>query len=224
VGNGGYVYLSAFELGGYKYVTAFATMATEATDLLLMESGEFLLQENGDDFILEADPSASAAFAKIFAYNADLNIWSEWDCDEATYVVGIGSGSVNKIIAASRVNTGGKIYTISPAAYGELHTDDGSTFTTEIRTSRIDHGSARRKFIRRIGLVADEESTGTVTLEASDDDYQSWVTLGTFDLTGHLKDIFRCGSHTGGRAYRLRHSTNGAFRAEALEIEYELGA
>jgi hypothetical protein len=120
-------------------------------------------------------------------------------------------------------NNSGKIYTISPAAYGELHTDDGSTFTTEIRTSRIDHGTTKRKFIRSVGLVADEESTGTVTLEASDDDYQSWVTLGTFDLTAHKKRIYRCGSHTAGRAYRLRHSTNGAFRAEAIEIDYEVG-
>lgn len=222
VGSGGYIYLSAFQMGGQSYVSAFATTATDSTDFLLLEDGDNVLLENGDDIILESDPNASAAFARMLVYNQDLDIWSEWDSDEATYIVGIGAGSVNQIIAASRVNTGGKIYTIRPSSSGEVHTDDGSTYTTEIRTSRIDHDTDRRKFVKSVRLVADDQSTGTVTLEASDDDYGSWVTLGTFDLTTKRKSIARCGSYVGGRAYRLRHSADGAFRAEALEIDYDV--
>ncbi len=223
VGSGGYVYLSAFQLGGYSYVSAFITNATDSVDLIQVESASFLLLESGDSIILEADPNALAAFARMLVYNVELDVWSEWDCDEATFVTGIGSGSVNQVIAASRVNDEGKIYTIRPSTDGELHTDDGDTYTTEIRTSQVDLGTEKRKFIKSIKLVADDESTGTVTLEASDDDYASWVTLGTFDLTQRQKHIYRCGSHKGGRAYRLRHITDGAFRAEALEIEYDFG-
>jgi hypothetical protein len=222
VGNGGYVYLSAFQMGGQSYVSAFVTNATEITDFLLLESGDQVLLETGDLVILEANLSSDSAFAKLLVYNIALDLWSEWDSGEATYIVGIGSGSVNQVIASSRISTSGKIYTIKPSSYGELHTDDGSTFTTEVRTSKLDFDTDRRKFVKSVGLVADEESTGTVTLEASDDDYATWFTLGTFDLTAKKKRIYRCGSHRGGRAYRLRHSSDGAFRAEALEIDYEV--
>jgi hypothetical protein len=93
----------------------------------------------------------------------------------------------------------------------------------EIRTSKVDFGVDKRKFIRSITLVADEQSSGTVTLECSDDDYVTWRTLGTFDLTNHKKRINACGSHVGGRAYRLTHTENAPFRAEALEFEYDVG-
>jgi hypothetical protein len=223
VSTGGYVYLSAFQLGGHPYVAAFATIGTDDTDLLLLETGEELLLETSDSIVLEMDPNASASFARMLVYNAALDVWSEWDCDEATYVAGIGSGGVNQVIATSRVKTDGKVYTIKPASGGEAHRDDGSTYSMEIRTARIDHGTEYRKFVKCVRLVADDQSSGTVTLEASDDDYDSWVTLGTFDLTKKDKRIYRCGSYRGGRAYRLTHSADAAFRAEALEIEYDIG-
>lgn len=220
----GNIYLSAFQLGGMPYVSAFATTASDTEDLLLQESGELLLLEDDSSIILDADPNAAASFARMLVYNAALNVWSEWDSDEATYVFGVGSGAVNQILATSRLNTGGKVYTIKPASDGELHTDDGSTYTTEIRTSRLDMGTEKRKFVPSIRLIADNQASGSVTLEASDDDYATWKTLGTFDLTQHNKRINRCGSYVGGRAYRLRHSDDAPFRAEALEIEYTVGA
>lgn len=221
--TGGYVYLSAFQLGGQPYVAAYATTAMEDIEFLLLETGEHLLQENADDIILEADPSSTASFARMLVYNASLDSWSEWDCSLATYVVGAGTGSTNQLLASSRVNTGGKIYTISPASQGALFTDDGNSYSAQIRLARVDHGTEKRKFVHSVRLVADEQTTGTVTLEASDDDYVSWTTLGTFDLTQKDKRINRCGSHKGGRAYRLTHSSNGAFRAEAMEIEFTVG-
>jgi hypothetical protein len=157
----------------------------------------------------------------MLVYDVNLNLWTEWDSDEATYIVGVGAGSVNQVLATSRVSTGGKVYSIKPASDGETHTDDGSTYSMQIRTSRINFGTDRRKFIKSIRLIADDQDDGDVTLEYSDDDYETWHTLGTFDLTRHEKRINRCGAHKGGRAYRLTHSDDGPFRAEALEIEYD---
>lgn len=103
--------------------------------------------------------------------------------------------------------------------------DDGSSFTMTIQTGRIDHGTDKRKFIKSVRLIADQQASGTATLASNDNDYDSgsWVTLGTFDMTKQEKRINRCGSHNGGRAYRLTHSANTAFRAEALEITYSEG-
>ena len=221
--TGGDIYTSGFELGGRSYVSLFCTNQSEDTDLLLLETGEYLLLETGDSIILDADPATLAAFARLFVYCVELNTWAEWDSSQSTFVTGIGSGAMNQLIATSRVNDSGKVYTIKPSSDGELYTDDGVAFTMEVRTSRLDMGTENRKFVSSIRLIADDQASGEATLEASDDDYQTWFTLGTFDMTALDKRINRCGSYKGGRAYRLRHSDNAAFRGEALQIEYKVG-
>ena len=222
----GVVYASSFRLAGYQYAAFSMSLATDtAGDILLLESGDNILLETADSMLTETTTGQTAAFARMMVYNAGLNIWSEWDSVEATFIVGIGSTSSNQILATSRLVTDGKIYTINPVANGELYQDDGSAFTTEIRTARIDHGTSKRKYVTEIRLVCDRQSSGTVTLEKNDNDFASadWVTLGTFDLTSMSPVITRCGSYLSGRAYRLTHSANSPFRAEALEIVYTIG-
>lgn len=223
---GGSLYTSAFELGGYSHVSIFVTNTTNDEALLLLESGEFLLLETGDSIVLDSDPSALASFEHMFVYNVELNTWSEWDCTQATYIAGIGAGAVNQIIATSRVNNSGKVYSIKPTSYGELHQDDGVAYTMEIRTSGLDHGTENRKFVKSVKLVGDTQVAGSATLEANDSDYASdgWFTLGTFDMTQQDKRIYGCGSYKGKRAYRIRHSYDAAFRAEALEIDVDIGS
>ena len=216
-------YVSAFHLGGEEYLLVTMSNAQEGiTGRRLQENGDFLLQENGDKVLLEGGSSENSSFSRQLVCNTELNIWSEWDAMVSTFVVGQGYSSNNAILATSRFGTSGKIYRINPAADGNVFTDDGSSYSMEIRTAKIDHGDSGRKFVPLIRLVADTQPAGTVTLECSDDDYGSWETLGTFDLTIAEKEIFSCGSYEGGRAYRLTHSYAGANRMEALEIEYEL--
>lgn len=218
-------YVSAFHLGGEEYLLVTMSNAQEGTTgNILLESGDALLLESGDNILLEGNASEDAAFSRQLVYNTELNIWSEWDAMVSTFVVGQGYSSNNAILATSRFGTGGKIYRINPAADGNVYTDDGTAYDMEIRTAKIDHGSNVRKIIPRIRLIADTQTSGSVTLEASDDDYQTWKTLGTFDLTRDDKTIHRCGSYKGGRAYRLTHSAAAAFRAEAIEIDYEMAA
>lgn len=225
---GGEIYASAFSVGGYPYAAFYLSNATDASSSsLLLESGDFLLLESAtDQILLEGVAGSVSSYVRTLIYNAAINIWAEWNCQIATFIDG-GSSQINNVIfATSRGNTSGKIYTVNPALNGDLYQDDGSAFTMEIRTSKIDHGTNRRKFITEIRLLCDNQSSGTVTLEANDSDYDpaSWVTLGTFDLTASEARITRCGSYLQGRAYRLTHSANSAFRAEALEIDYEIAA
>ena len=218
-------YVSAFQLGGEEYLLVTLSNAQEGTTgRLMLESGDSILLESGDDILLEGNAAEDAAFQRQLVYNTELNIWSEWDAMVATFVVGQGYSSNNAILATSRFGTDGKIYRINPAADGNVYTDDGTAYSMEIRTARIDHGTVDRKFIKSVKLGADTQSSGTVTLEYSDDDYQSWRTAGTFDLTKADKMIHRVGSYKGGRAYRLTHSAAAANRMEYVEIEYEVAA
>ena len=223
----GSVYTNCFRLGGYQYASFIVSMASDGpSSALLLESGDYLLLETtpGGNLLLEDNAAQSASFVRMLVYNATLNIWSEWDCNQCTFIETLGSGTANKLIATSRVNTSGKVYKIDPVADGQLYQDDGSAFTMQIRTAKLDFGTGKRKFVQRIRLICDKQSSGTVTLEASDDDYDSWFTLGTFDLTVMKPQIVRCGSYKGARAYRLSNSDNIPFRGEAIEIDYEIAA
>ena len=235
IGNaspGGSIYLSAFQLAGHTYIGMCFTLASDSdAEFLLLESGDKMLLEDSDDIILEGGTEQGASLVRQVIYNADLNIPSEWSSPAIpgtfSFVAGDGSGTSNKIFLTGRTVNSSQIFRIDPSADGALYTDssanESGVVSTQIRTARIDHGTAKRKFVKEIRFVGDTQSTGTATLEASDDDYQSWFTLGTFDLTIPEPKITRCGSYKGGRAYRLTHSANAAFRAEAIEIDYEVG-
>lgn len=114
-------------------------------------------------------------------------------------------------------------FSLISSAQTPVYQDNGSAYSMVIQTSTIDHGTLNRKFVSELGLVCDIETSGTVLLEKSDDDYVSWQTLGTFDLTIARPRVSSGGSYTGGRAYRLTHSTNAPFRAQALDITFKIG-
>lgn len=184
-------------------------------------SGIDVFTMGGGTYARVVKGGANGANGYDLLYHFETGIW----CDS-----GLPSGSSNcmrlsnNLYAVDTISTGGQLYLFDFTMYTDT-ADNGSpiAYSMEIRTSKIDLGSDLRKFVHGVKLIADEQASGTATLEASDDDYGTWVTLGTFDMTAHQKKITRCGSHKGGRAYRLTHSANTAFRAEALEIDYSLG-
>lgn len=224
VSKSGTIYAQSFRLGGYPYAAFIISTATDgAASKMLQESGDSVLKEDdGDDILTEDNPAQTASFGRFLVFNAGLSIWSEWDCVLATFIDSIGSGSNNQLLAGSRFDTSGKIYKIDPIADGMLFRDGTSTYAMQIRTARIDHGTGKRKVIPEIRLVCDKQSSGNVTLECSDDDFGTWTTLGTFDLSQMNPKVTRCGSYRGGRAYRLTHSSNAMFRGEAIEIDYKV--
>lgn len=220
----GAIYASSFKLGGYSYAAFCISIAQDgpASDILL-ESGDFLLLESGDHIVIDDTAGQIAAFVRMLIYNIGLNIWSEWDCNQATFIDATGAGTTNKILATSRFNTSGKVYTIDPSSQGQLYQDDGAPFTMEIRTSKVDLGTSKTKIIDEITLICDEQSAGTASLSWSDDDYQTFSTPRAFDLSQEQPRLTRCGSHRGTRAYKLSHSSNAPFRGEALQITYRVG-
>src|SRR3990167_6280084 len=143
--SGATFFTSGFQLGGYKYIAVTVGTVTQASDNLLLEGGDDLLLEDGSSFLLlEGSATALGTFNKQLVYNVDLNIWSEWDCEELTFVVGQGAGSYNKILMSSRFLDTGFIYKISPGSDAEVYADNGTNYDMEIRTSRINFGTSKR--------------------------------------------------------------------------------
>jgi hypothetical protein len=223
--GGGTFYASSFRLGGYPYFALFLSTASETTNKRLLESGDYRLIEGGTDKrLLNGNPASSASYVRTLVYNAALNVWSEWDSTEATFIDSVGSSTNNQLIATSRVETGGKIYTINPVSDGQLYQDDGSAYTMEVRTAKTDFGTEVNKFILKVSLLgSDIVSSSTATLEYSDDDYATWTTAGTFDMSVINPYITMLGAFRSGRAWRITHSANYGFRAKALKFDFELG-
>ena len=168
-------------------------------------------------------PAQTASFVRALVYNANLNIWSEQDDVVATFIDSFATGTNNQLVATSRFVTNGKTYKVDPVSAGATYQDDTSTYSMEIRTSKIDFGTANKKYIREIELVADTVSSGTTQLFFSDDDYLTWQGPFTFDMSKMRKNVTRLGAHYCGRAYKVVHSSNAYFRGEALTINYDMG-
>lgn len=214
-------YTTIFRLGGYPYLGISLSLASEDPEALLLESGDNILLESGDNILLDSDPTSVSSFVRFLVYNIDLKEWSEWDINLCTFIDGSVVDTGNRLAATSRFRTDGKLYKLDSS--NVVYTDDGDAYTTEIRTSKVDFGTQNRKFIHKIRLVGDKQSTGEATISWSDDDYSTFNTARTFDLTKTNPEISACGSHRGGRVYKIQHTSANPFRAEAIEIVYSEG-
>jgi stabilization protein len=159
--------------------------------------------------------------SRVLVYDMDQKIWcGEWSITNAgahavlpfKYAT---EGANNTTMALH--NTDGKFYKLDP----DLYQDTAGAILCWIITNRYDFGNNHWKRIFRVELVADRQSSGTVSLEFTDDDYQTWSTARTLDLT--IRPYTKSLGVTRRRAFRIKHTTNADFRAEALEFDFNDG-
>lgn len=134
-------------------------------------------------------------------YFPDINEFFEWSSDE-TRPLNNGEnflGSAAKTFQFSNSNQ---------------WVDNNSTAYTMTVQFRLPKRSNNRDFMHWCALDADTTtSASNVTVEFSDDDYQSFSAGRTIDLNTPEKRINRCGSYKTPRVVRLSHSANVEFRA-----------
>ena len=157
---------------------------------------------------------------RTLVYDCDENVWGQWSINSSsTHAVlpfKFSTQGANNVILVLH-NTDGKIYKLDKDTF----TDDAGVILVDIITTRVDFKSTRQKRQLRLELLADKESTGTVTVSWSDDDYQTWSATRSLDLT--TRPFTKAGGVFRRRAYRFQHSSNNPFRATALEIDYSEG-
>lgn len=157
--------------------------------------------------------------ARTLVYDCDEKVWFEWSSNSAgshavlpfNYAT---EGASNTLLVLHASD--GKIYKMDPT----VHIDDAGAILVQVVTDKIDLNTDKWKHQANISLICDTQSSGTVSLDWSDDDYATYNTVRTLDLT-----LARSNTKAGGtfrrRAYRIQHSANTPFRAEALEIDYQ---
>lgn len=165
------------------------------------------------------------------AYNSDkslLVLHSESDSTFITY-----DPSSNQFqpfsLSAAITSANGTYFTKSGSstlftwAADNTWTDSTAAYTMTLQTELWDGGTMKNKTINSVTLIADNEASGTTSISWSDDDYASFSTARTVDMTTILKRLDACGT-TRRRAFKVEHSANTGFRGQALEIDFTVNA
>lgn len=156
---------------------------------------------------------------RTFVFDHDLKIWYEWEAagGGAWPIVSVAQSSTYGLLGLHPTN--GWVYNITPTVYQ----DDSSNFTVLAQFGRLDFDDMRRKFVQRVDLVGDVQASSTpVTLQYSDDDYNTLSTGRTMDMaeTRPFQTRF---SNFRRRAWKLSYSGSNPLRIEGLELKVKLG-
>ncbi|MDE2022535.1 MAG: hypothetical protein KGI71_06530 [Patescibacteria group bacterium] len=159
-----------------------------------------------------------ATLIETFAYSFTTKQWYKWDAAFAAQqfiqnLVNIAGEGQNLIPKQGPVS----YYTLSDTAYW----DAGVNFTVQLQTVPYDAGTKRRKFWGRLDVVGDQNAS-TPSISWTDDDYQTFSTPRTVDLSTQRPALFACGSSFR-RAWLYQQTDTSAMRLEALEVSFEVG-
>jgi hypothetical protein len=160
-----------------------------------------------------------------YAYCVEEKMWHEWSTTTPLWYKCAGLSTISGSMvnySISNVSTDGKVYIQNQAS--PVFTDDSVAYTSRIQLPLLDLGTKRMKFWHDIEIVGDEEETSsTISLLYTDDDYQNYVTHGTGDLSNDRVRFHRLGASRR-RGWVLSHSANAPFRLEALEGNVTIGS
>jgi hypothetical protein len=206
----------------FQYDGQVNRVSTPEVDVILILAGASnlsltALRISGRSFVLVR------AGATTLAYCVEEKFWHEWNSPTPLWYkcAGVSLGGTMVNYAVSNVDMSGKVFLQNHAALTFL--DNGNAFTARIQTGVEDQGTNRKKFYEYLDVVGDvEASTSTLTVYATDDDYQNYVTLGTVDLSSQNRRITRLGSAKR-RGWVFVHSANTPMRLEKAEGSLSVG-
>lgn len=178
---------------------------------------------NGQRHVVMHTNSSSGTWC----YSIDTNTW--WYFTSPAITVSNSMASAVPLgVAPQFTTTSARIrYKHDPTS--PVYQDNSADYTLKIRTQNIDQGTARKKMYRQVELIADNRSTaGNTYIQWSDDDYGSFSTAQTIDLSTGTRRLTRLGStnrnYGNRRAWQITDAVNAAFRAQAFDVTYELGS
>ena len=156
-----------------------------------------------------------AAANRSFVYDVDQGIWSEWLSATSTRFNIVSATSKDGVIYGQDASSG-YIYTFQNSVYR----DAGAAFPVILQTPRSNYGSANRKYEDELEIIGDV-SSGTITVEVSDDDFQTWTNVGSIDMSEQQKSVTRLGGFWN-RAHRFTFTANAPLRVQAFVPEIRL--
>lgn len=207
----------------FQYDGSLSRISTPEVDAILILAGAANISMTtirfyGRSFVLvRAGPTT-------FAYCIEEKQWHEWNSTTPLWYkcVGLSLGGTMVNYAVSNISTSGKVYLMNHASL--VFTDDSAAYTARIQTAANDEGTDLMKFYHDLYLDADVESgTSTLTISYSDDDFASYTTWGTLDLSQPRPRALRLGSSRK-RAWALSHASPTPMRLKRAGGNMTIGA
>lgn len=162
-----------------------------------------------------------ATTPREWCFDIETGRWFEWADATAlklhTHCTSL-RGSMYTVMA---FQISGKRYQFQPAS--PVNQDEGATITRTIVTSNFDAGTRKhRKRETGLSLLGSKmASTHSITISRSDNDYASYNTGRTIDMSKETP-IQRRGGSFKRRAWKIVDTNNAACRLVGMEVEYEL--
>lgn len=185
---------------------------------------------------------SSSLTEKYTTFVCDLDTpgsWMEWTTDSNIVTGGAfeavsgaaispGAGLTRQWPMASAVQmSDGKVYTLIEEQYRDK--DSSSTnrnITCEIQTPRWygnERSSGLWKYMSQLYVIGDKQSSaGNISVSFSDDDYNTFSTAETLDLSNYESSLNGLGAFKN-RAFRLTYTDNTALRLQHMEAEVRTG-
>lgn len=163
-----------------------------------------------------------------FVYDISEKMWYQWTSSDVNgndvIFRGMFGASVNGVQYIQDESTG-EVLSLSVSKYQ----DDSSTagvVTTKVINHRIvtnllDGGTNARKFFSSLEVIGDITTT-TIQIRHSDDDYNTWSSYRTVDMSVNRPIIRQLGAARR-RAYEFLHTDNTPLRIEGIELNIEGG-
>lgn len=218
--NGGY---TVQKLDG---ITKLDRISTEPLERILNAEGTSIsacvgmtLRVSGHFFYL----LTLSASNRTFVYDIEQKTWTEWQTGASGQFQAMYTGEMNNLPLIQHP-TNGKIYSMSPTVYQ----DDSTSISTIIQTIPMDFDTMLRKWQSRLELIGDRySSTNPISVQYSDDDYQTLSTARTIDMmmtsANRRAYLMNLGSFRR-RSFLFTHTANQPLRLEAMDVDIQTGA
>lgn len=155
---------------------------------------------------------------KTWVCDVESKLWTEWSntTHPLWYQLASSSAASSAIYAISRTSTSGKVYIFNLVT--PVFQDDSTNYVFTIQTSKFDLDTENLKVGDRLTVVGDTTSASTnLSISWSDDDYNTWSTARTVDMSSNRKYLNNIGTFRR-RAFKLTETSSNPIRLEALEF------
>lgn len=194
-------------------------VSTQAIDRLLNQADlsvvySWQIKCNGHSFYVLTIKNANLTLA----YDIRQDRWEQWTDANGNYMPIVAScrdSSGNHIL---QHETNGTLYYASP----NYLDDAGTVFPVTVVTPSFDAKTNRRKFLGAMNFYADRVPGSLMTVQWSDDDYQSWSQPRTLDLSQQYPRLSNCGTFRQ-RAFKFTVNNNLWFRLMAVDLQFDVG-
>lgn len=153
------------------------------------------------------------------AYDISENLWHQWtDTNGDYFPFESYTYSADHHHVLQHDSNGGLYY-----ADVDYFNDNGSQIIVDIYTPNFDGNTRRRKHLKVMTFIGDQESGSVLDVRCSDDDYSTWTNFRRVNLSLKNPSLIDCGTFTK-RAYHFRHRSNTRLRLQAVEVQYDIGS